>query len=175
MKLITQASGVGLFEDGSRLLVVNRGTSGFYYVRFILALLTLILGANGLGLLFRALSESTESATTGLVLIGIAVGTGIGMRAVNWLIKDYHREMPTVQDAALIFDLENQTLLDDAQTVVAPLNEVTLVRRFQLRSRFRKLVAETDGGRSFLVLRINPVARGIGTIEKEIRQRTSIS
>jgi hypothetical protein len=175
MKLITQASGVGLFEEGSRLVVVDRRLNGHYFAGFVLSILVFILGINGMVQLLLAVGASGQSALLGLILVGLAIVFGSALLLVVRAIKRQNERVPTPQDATLIFDLESQQLLDGAGDVVAPLHKVKLVRRLQLGSAFRKLVAQVDGGTSLVVVRGNPFAGGFSSIEDELRKRTPIS
>lgn len=164
-RVLAQASGVVVAQDGANVVVVDRRLRGLATTVFVLAVLTFITGVQGI--LFAVGAAGTEQAarTVAVVLMGAAVVTGgllaVAIRAV---VTRRRRPLSDYQPVAT-FDLSAGQLRDGTGRTVAPLDQVRLAKRMQLTSSSPKLVAETPGG-TLLLARGNPFAGGLGNLRE---------
>lgn len=168
-RLLASGSGVGIYEQGERLLVVDRRTGSLYVAAFVLALLAFVAAVNGV--IQMALSPRGEgSLGLGLVMLSVGGLAAVPLYAVVDRIKRRHRQGPTAARTVAVFDLAAGELRDGAGRALAPLGQVRLRRRMQLGSSSPKLVAEW-GGERLLLARGNPFAGGIAELEDALRRR----
>lgn len=165
--LIAEASGVALYQQARRLLIVDRGTASLYTLGFVLAIVAFILGINGVVQLVLA-TGGGGIAWLGVVFTAVAAVGGWGLSRILARVAR-QRERPVAElRLVAIFDLEGGQLCDPSGRPLAPLASVRVGRQFQLASSSPALTATWPGGKVILA-RGNPFAGGIGPLEDAFR------
>ena len=153
-RILCQSAGWVLFEHGRRLVFADRGTSYRRVLLFVLALLAVIAGCNGLVWLMAGM-RSGEISRLGTGLIGTAAVAGL---VGWWLWEADKRERATLpaRDAWIaVVDLDARTFETPGGELLAPLTEVRFAPALQLASSSRALAATWPGG-SMVVYRGSP-------------------
>lgn len=151
-----ESAGWVLFSDGPRLVFANRRTAYQRVLVFVLALITLIAGANAVVWLMRGL-RSSEISILGAALTAVAVLAGFGASKV-WATEKRDRQViPGRETWVAVLDLETQTLESPRGETLAPLSSVDFASVLQLGSSSRALAARWPEG-SLVVYRGNPFA-----------------
>ena len=166
MERLTEASGVGIYSEGDRVLVVDLGTVQLYTTIFVLGLVTLICGANGAMMLAGLFGEG--QVVVGLVLVALSALSGLGIHKLVKLIRA-RRSHPEDRVPIVILDLATQQLCASDGRPMAPLSEVRQQRKVQIGSSSRKLVLFGPMG-TVLVARGNPFAGGLGNLDGVLAQ-----
>ena len=155
-QILCQSAGWVLFADGQRLVFADRGTSYRRVLLFVLALLTVIAGCNGIVWLVAGM-RSGETSRLGIVLIAAAGLAGLGAWRV-WAAEQRDRIVIPLQDTwVAVVDLENRTLEAPSGESLAPLSDVRFAPVMQLGSSSRALAASWHGD-SMVVYRGSPLA-----------------
>ena len=161
MKQLGWGSGVKIYEDGNRLLVLDTGASSLAVVVFVCGLLTLVAGGMGVVLLF-----SHPKLGGGFLAAAGCTGALLGL-TIWGFIRRWRRPPEQLRRVALI-DLEARTLRDPEGRALAPLDRVRFERTFQVLSSTPALAAIYPGGKLILA-RGNVFAGMLGTLEPALR------
>lgn len=154
VQVLDETGGFVLFRDGQRLVFVDRGTRWTVWARFVLGLITAILGINGI--VQVALAPSGRGVLgAGLGLVAVAGLTGFAFSRVHQHAKRENAKTRTEYRPRLVVDLEHQVLVDASGQSLAPLTQVSFRKAFQVTSSARALECRWPGGRM-------TVARGGG-------------
>lgn len=158
-EILCDSAGWVLFSDGQRLVFADLGTSYLRVLLFVLALISLITGVNGIVWLVAGM-RSGQISMLGTALLAAAVFTGLGAWW-TWTVEKRGRAVIPPRDAwVAVLDLEAQTLETPAGELLAPLSDVRFAPVMQLASSSRALAAEWPGG-TRVVYRGNPFAGSI--------------
>jgi hypothetical protein len=169
MRLLAESAGYVLLEDQSKLHFATRATNAGAVAVFVLALVTSILGINGVVqlVLWHA---GHGSAIAAAVLLGVAAVSALCLwRARRWLRVCRARPVEGLGRIATV-DFECQALLDPTGRVLAPLSEVRFQLVMQMASSSRALAACWNGGQ-IVVARGSPFAGSVALIREALRQR----
>ena len=154
--ILCESAGWVLFSQGPRLVFANRGTSYRRVLLFVLALLTLIFGVNGI-VWFVVGIRSGEISMLGIGLTAVAVLAAFGASRV-WAADERERPAIPGEDAwVAVIDLETQVLESPTGESLAPLSSVRFVPVMQLGSSSRAVAAKWPGG-SLVIYRGHPFA-----------------
>lgn len=154
--ILCESAGWVLFSDGLRLVFADRGTSYRRVLVFVLALLTVIGGANGIVWLVAGI-RSGETSLLGIELLAVAGLSALGASRV-WAAEKRDQELvPGEETWVAVLDLDSQTLEDPEGEPLAPLSSVRFAPVMQFGSSSRALAAKWPGG-SRVVYRGSPFA-----------------
>jgi hypothetical protein len=159
-ELLAKASGYAIYKQNDRLYFTNLGTAWIYTTRFVLGLLTFILGVNGIIQLVLSLTGSSGILLLGIILTGIALLLFFLFRYINGLLKQKNDRSLTDQDILCMIDLKDSTLLDASGNVLAELDQVTMCKKMQITSSSPALELNCAGN-AITIINGNPVAGGI--------------
>lgn len=169
MTKIASASGTIIFEDGARLYLAKTPGSWTSTFIFVVGLLSVIMLVNGALQLFVMQSDN-GSSTVGLGLL--AIGTFLAFSC--WRVILYHRRnrlKPIDQlEKVAVIDFHQALLLNAEQQVLAPLQQVRLVRKMQISSSSPELFLTWPQG-SLSIAQGNPFSGGVRSIEEVLVAR----
>lgn len=164
---LAESSGTIIYENENKLFITKKPaqwTSTFLFVAGLLAFIPLV---NGLLQLFVSDMKIPDAPNLGLILLGI----GAFFSLIFWRVIVYRKKINATPFDELrsicIIDLTSNNLLDGKQNILAPLNEVHLVRKMQFTSSSPELLLKWDKHTLSLV-QGNPFSGGIGAIEKAL-------
>jgi hypothetical protein len=164
-RILAEVGGLVVAEQGSLVLVVDRGTGPWATVAFVLGVLALVFG--GFGAVTLALAASDGAAVPWwlsaiFVLVGIAfAGAAFG---VIGRIRGAKARPLTGYRPVAIFDRARRVFVDADGAVVAPLDQVRFESRTQVTSSSPMLVVVTPTGARTLK-RGNPFNGGLGNLD----------
>lgn len=163
-----ESAGWLLFSDGTRLVFANRGTSYRRVLMFVLALLTLIFGVNGI--LWLAVEiRSGEISRLGAVLVAVAGLLAFGVSRIWGIEKRDQKVIPGEDTWVAVLALETRTLESPGGGVLAPLASVRFEPVMQFGSSSRALAASWPGGRT-VVYRGHPFASSFRAALEALRR-----
>jgi len=168
--IIVETAGCVAYEEGGRLHLAERSTGGRLVGAFVVGLLTLVLGANGVVQLALSLSRGGGSLVLGLVLLGLAA---LLVPVLVLLVRSYRRARGAGVAALrplLTIDLARGVLMAGTGQDLCPLGVTRTKRAFQLGSSNRALELQWPGG-SVVVARGSPFAGDVGPIEQLLHAR----
>ncbi len=158
-EILSESAGSVLFSAGPKLVFANRGTSYRRVLLFVLALLTLIFGVNGIVWLVVGI-RSGETPMLGILLAAVAALAAFGASRV-WAADQQERTVIPGRDTwVAVLDLETRALESPAGEPLAPLSSVRFAPVMQLGSSSRALAAKWPDG-SLVVYRGHPFAGSI--------------
>jgi hypothetical protein len=163
MNRIATCGGYELYEDGPRLVFVERPTGGIDIALFVVGLLTLITGVNGV-------VWAVQLATPALVLLPIALVFG-GIFALLWRWRRSTKQRPPGDlPALLILDRAQNAVCNGSGQPIAPLQGAVVREAFQLASSSKQLELACSAG-TFSIARGSPFSGSIHDIADALRQR----
>lgn len=174
MTKLAAASGVIIYEDGSRLYISKTPASWTATFLFVTGLLAFILLGNGVLQLF-VMGEPDGSPRLGIILLIISVFFII----LFWRVWVYRKKASATPFDKLVniavVDFESNNLLNGQQQILTPLHQAYLRRKMQLGSSSPELIIEWSQG-SLSLVKGNPFSGGVSVIEnillsKGIRKR----
>ena len=152
--ILCESAGWVLFSDGARLVFADRGTSHRHVLVFVLGLLTVIAGINGIFWLVAGI-RSGETHVLGIVLVCVALLSAFGASRV-WAAEKRDRVLvPEERTWVAVINLEAQELETPEGESLAPLSSVRFEPVMQLASSSRALSAKWPEG-SMVVYRGSP-------------------
>ena len=154
--ILCESAGWVLFSDGQRLVFADRGTSYLTVLVFVLALITVIAGGNGIVWLVAGI-RSGEASRLGFVLLVVAGLAGLGAWKIRAADKQRQTEIPAQSTWVAVIDLESRVLATPAGEALAPMTNVRFAPVMQLASSSRALAAQWPEG-SLVVYRGSPFA-----------------
>lgn len=154
--ILCESAGWVLFSDGPRLVFADRGTSYRRVLLFVLGLIAVITGGNGVVWLVLG-GRSGEISTLGVVLTAVAAVAVWGALRVRAAEKREGEVIPGRDTWKAVLDLEKQTLESPQGETLSSLSEVRFMPVMQLASSSKALAARWPGG-SRVVYRGNPFA-----------------
>jgi hypothetical protein len=161
------SSGVALRQHGQNVRFVELDTGWIPVTTFVLLLLTLVLGVNGIAQLWLGVTGDGQLSILGVVMLLVAVGFGYGALRCVRLRRKRERLPSSVLRSLAELDRQAGVLRDGAGRVLAPLARIHFEKRFQLGSSSRRLVVCWPEGQRDLV-NGNPFAGGLWAIESEL-------
>lgn len=154
VQVLDETGGFVLYREDQRLVFVDRGTRWTVWTRFVLGLITGIVGINAVVQL--ALIPSGQGVlVAGLILGFVAAATGFAFSRVHRHAKREASKPLSEFTPLLVVDLAQQALVDRSGQVLAPLAGASFHKVFQVTSSARALECRWPGGRM-------TVARGGG-------------
>lgn len=155
-QILCETAGWVLFSDGLRLVFADRRTAYRRVIMFVLSLLTVVFGANGV-IWWVVGIQSGELSKLGAILIGVAALCSLSVSQL-WATEQRERAVIPARGAwVAVFDLENQTLENPEGEILTPLAEVRCVPVLQAGSSSRALAAQWPGN-SLVIYRGHPFA-----------------
>ncbi len=158
-RVLADTGGLLVTDDGRRVLVIDRRTSGWTTCAFVLAVITLVVG--GFGAL--AVIADTPSRATGAIFLAVgllfAVLTALVVRKIR-----QRRRQPLNQCRPVAVIDRKLGLFSYRGGALVQLDQVRFARKLQLGSSSPKLVALTPGG-TLVLKRGNPFDGGIGNVD----------
>lgn len=166
IKLAT-SSGTVIYENQNKLYITKKPAQWTSTFLFVTGLIAFILLANGLLQLFVFEMKLADAPNLGIIL----TATGVLFSLIFWRVLVYRKKVNAKPVNELkcicIVDLNNKTLLDDQQNIMAPLNQVILTRKMQITSSSKQLVLQWNKNTLTLV-EGNPFAGGIEAVEQAL-------
>ena len=164
IKLAT-SSGTVIYENQNKLYITKKPAQWTSTFLFVTGLIAFILLANGLLQLFVFEMKLADAPNLGIIL----TATGVLFSLIFWRVLVYRKKVNAKPVNELkcicIVDLNNKTLLDDQQNIMAPLNQVILTRKMQITSSSKQLVLQWNKNTLTLV-EGNPFSGGIAAVEE---------
>lgn len=164
IKLAT-SSGTVIYEDQNKLYITKKPAQWTSTFLFVTGLLAFILLANGVLQLFVFEMKIPDAPNLGLILFGL----GVLFAFIFWRVVVYRKKVNAKPVDELkcicIIDLNNNTLLDEKQNILAPLNQVQLSRKMQLTSSSKQLVLQWNKN-TLNIVEGNPFSGGIAAVEE---------
>ncbi len=170
LTILTEAAGHVLYEDGHRLVFVNRGTGWTFWLRFVLGLVTFIVGANGVAQLVLG-SMGKGFVLAGVILLFVAGLGGAGFVAVHSWVKTQAKRPLTDFPPVVVIDRQTHWLLGPGGEQLAPLNTVVFSPEFQFTSSAPALAACWPGGKRIVHRGGAMGLSGIGGAQDALRAR----
>jgi hypothetical protein len=161
---IATCNGYEVIEDGPRLYFIDRATNGFTIALFVLGLITLIAGLNGV--VWAVSRQLLLSA----ILLGVA---GVFGSIFVLVLRARRRRASRAWNelGALAFiDRQTGVAHDGGGQAVAPLGHVTFAPVFQLGSSSKALALKHPGG-SIVIARGSPFGGSIDHFTDVLRAR----
>ncbi len=149
MQVLDDTGGFVVCRDGNRIVFINRGTRWTIWMRFVLALVAVILGINGIAQL--ALSFSGQ----GILLLGVTFTAAGGLAGAGFVGVHRHAKREKAKSLAdypplAVADLDHGVLLGPTGQPLARLQDVSFHTVFQMTSSARALEVRWPGGRRVL-------------------------
>ncbi|MBK8521357.1 MAG: hypothetical protein WAT20_15210 [Ferruginibacter sp.] len=167
MTKLAASSGTVIYEDKNKLYITKKPAQWTSTFLFVTGLLAFILLANGVSQLFVFEMKIPDAPNLRLILFGL----GVLFSLIFWRVLVYRKKVNAKPVNELkcicIIDLNNKTLLDDQQNIMAPLNQVILIRKMQLTSSSKQLALQWNKNTLTLV-EGNPFAGGIEAVEQAL-------
>lgn len=164
---LASSSGTAIYESNNRLYISKipgQWTSTFL---FVAGLLTFILLANGVLMLFVFKTQPTIPQSLGISLTALGVLFAFIFWKVNVYRKKLHAKPVSELTCICIIDLNYNTLLDEQQNTLASLNQVQLSRKMQLTSSSPSLVLQWNKN-AMTIVQGNPFSGGIAAVEQTL-------
>lgn len=165
MEKLVESSGIVIYKAGNKLHISKSSSIGTSTFLFVLALLAIILLANGVLQLTVFKDQLPDSEKLGYILMGI----GIIFFFIFLLVwKQYKKQAARplqLLHSICIVDIENNMLLDSQLKMLAPINEAYITRKMQITSSSPELLLCWNGG-TLSLAKGNPFSGGIASLEK---------
>ena len=160
---LAASSGTVIYENENKLYLVKRPAKWAATFLFVTGLLAFIFLANYF-LRFFVADNSYMSATLSIIFLGL----GILFALIFWMVIAYRKKLKAKPVSELncicIIDLAGNNLYDGEQNLLAPLQEVQLIRKMQFTSSSPELVLKWNKNTLTLV-QGNPFSGGISAVE----------
>lgn len=164
--VLAEQGGLVVVEQGSDIVVIDRGKGPAEVTAFVLGVLTLVfLGFGAVAVLSAVFGG--EAPRFGMIGGAVLVaGVGFAAATVSTLAAIRRRRRRPLQSftPVAVFDRAHRVYRDGTGAVIAPLDEVRFERRMQMTSSSPKLVAVTPAGERILK-RGNPFGGDVGTLD----------
>jgi hypothetical protein len=169
-QVVVETAGCVVVADGTQIHFARRASGPIVVAIFVLALLVLIFGANGVLQLAWWLGGGHGSPQLGALLLTLAVGAAVPL----WLVVQRYRRVRAggvhTLPRLLTVDTSRGMLLDAERRDLAPVDRACSRRTFQLGSSNRALEVCWPGG-SLVIAHGSPFAGDVGPIEEVLRAR----
>lgn len=164
---LAASSGTVIYEEDNKLYITKKPAQWTTTFLFVTGLLAFILLANGLLQLFVFKMQPDTSQTLGIIL----TAAGVLFALIFWSVIAYRKKLNSIPVNELkyicIIDLNNNSLLDGQQNILAPLNQVQLSRKMQLTSSSPSLVLQWNKN-AMTIVQGNPFSGGIAAVEQTL-------
>lgn len=161
---LAASSGTVIYEDQNKLHITKKPAQWTSTFLFVTGLLAFILLANGLLQLFVFEMKLPDAPNLGMILLGL----GILFAFIFWRVLVFRKKVNAKPVSELksicTIDLNNNTLLDGKQNILASLDQVILTRKMQLTSSSKQLVLQWNKN-SLTIVEGNPFSGGIDAVE----------
>ena len=159
-RILADTGGLVVTDDGRRVNVIDRGTSGLATLAFVLGVITVVVGG------FGAVVLAIGTPSRGLGAIFLAVGIVFGVITALVLRTVKSRRSQPLGNCRSVAVLDRKLgLFTVAGGGLLPLNQVRFERKMQMTSSSPKLVAITPQGTKVLK-RGNPFDGSIGNADE---------
>jgi uncharacterized membrane protein YuzA (DUF378 family) len=158
--VLADTGGLLVTDDGRRVLVIDRRTSGLTTSAFVLGAITLVVGGFGV----VAFIAGTPSRATGAIFLVV----GLLFAVLTFLLVNRirrRRNQPLNQCRPVAVIDRKLGLFSCRGGALVQLDQVRFARKFQIGSSSPKLVAETPGG-TLVLKRGNPLDGGVGNVDE---------
>lgn len=164
MKRIATCGGYQLYEEGPRLVFLNRGTGCFGIATYVAGLIGLVTGGNGVVWLVNG---APVPAAVLLVVCAASVCAAVFMWKHS---RSVESAPPSIQSATVVVDREKLVITDGAGRVLGPLEGASFQSVFQAASSSRALELSWRGG-SEVVARGSPFTGSIEAMVAALASR----
>jgi hypothetical protein len=163
---LAASSGTVIYENDNKLYITKKPAQWTTTFLFVTGLLALVFLANNFLRLFVA-DKSHMSPTLNIIFWGLS----ILFIFIFWRVTVYRKKINAKPFNELkcicIIDINNNTLLDEQQNTLAPLEQVILTRKMQLTSSSKQLVLQWNKN-TLTIVEGNPFAGGVSAVEKAL-------
>lgn len=162
---LAESSGTVIYENENKLYITKKRAQWTTTFLFVTGLLAFILLVNGFLQLFVFDMQPHMAPALGIILLAL----GILFALIFWRITAYRKKLNAIPVNELkcicIIDLTANNLLDGQQNLLAPLEDVQLLRKLQFTSSSPELVLKWNKN-ALTVVQGNPFSGGIAAVEK---------
>lgn len=162
---LAESSGTVIYENENKLYITKKPAQWTATLLFVTGLLAFILLVNGFLQLFVFEMQPHIAQPLGIILLAL----GVLFALIFWRITAYRKKLNAIPVNELkcicIIDLTANNLLDGQQNLLAPLEDVQLVRKMQITSSSPQLVLQWNKN-SLTLVEGNPFSGGIAAVEK---------
>lgn len=169
--ILTDVAGHVLYEDGPRLVFVDRKTGWTFWARFVLGLVTVIVGLNGVAQLGMALTDNGGILIFGVIATGVAAVGLFALVTLHRWVKSRARQPISDFRPIVVLDRERNVLMGPEGQTIAALQDVYFAKAFQFTSSAPGLMCRWPGGRAIVS---RGRAMGLGGVDDTVsalRQR----
>lgn len=146
MTILTESAGHVLYEDGPRLVFINRGTGWTFWLRFVFGLVAFIFIMNGIAQVFLGASGQNWAFILAAVFLFFGLAAAAGFVATfRWANKRAARSLSSFEPIVII-DRHHHALLDARGNYLAQLTDVLFTKEFQFTSSAPALACRWPGG-----------------------------
>jgi len=164
---LAASSGTVIYENDNKLYITKKPAQWTSTFLFVTGLLAFILLANGVLQLFVFEMKIPNATNLGIILLAL----GVLFALIFWRVMVYRKKINAKPVNELkcicVIDLTGNNLLDGQQNILAPLNEVQLMRKMQLTSSSKQLVLQWNKN-TLTIVEGNPFSGGISAFEKTL-------
>jgi len=164
---LAESSGTVIYENENKLYITKKPAQWTATFLFATGLLAFIFLSNGVLQLFVFKRQLPGTPNLGIILNAL----GILFALIFWRITAYRKKLNAIPVNELkcfcIIDLAANNLLDGNLNLLAPLEDVQLVRKMQITSSSPQLVIQWNKN-SLTLVEGNPFSGGIAAVEKAL-------
>ena len=163
MTPIARCNNVVLLESGRVSRLVDQGGSWLATARYVMALIAIIIGLNGLG-------NRTMPFDTRIVMLTIAGLCGAAAAWIHGQIRAHAKDSKS-GSTIVTFDFGAGQVRDAAGRALAPIADVRLERTWQLTSSSRALSLRHVSSGRIILARGNPFGDSVDALEDALVAR----
>lgn len=164
---LAESSGTVIYEKENKLYITKKPSQWIATFLFVTGLLAFILMIDGLLQLFVFEKKPSVTPTLGIILISL----GSLFALIFWRVMVYRKKLNAKPAHELkficIIDLSANNLLDGQQNMLAPLEDVSMLRKMQFTSSSPELILKWNNN-TLTVVQGNPFSGGITAVEKAL-------
>ena len=159
-QILADTGGLAVTDDGRRVLVIDRRTSGLSTLAFVLGVFTAVVGGFGAVALVTGIPSRGPAAAFLVAGLLFAAVTFAVLRTIR------NRRARPLRECRPVAVLDRElSVFSVAGGAPLPMDQVRFERRMQIASSSPKLVAVTPDG-TVVLKRGNPFDGGIGRADK---------
>jgi hypothetical protein len=159
-RTLADTGGLVVTDDGRRVLVLDRGTGALTVLAFVFAVVAVVVAGFG--------AFALVAGVPSMVLGGVFLAVGFIVATATYAVvrKIRRRRGRPLHECRPVAVIDRKLgLFSYGGGAVVPLDQVRFVRKLQIGSSSRKLVALTPGG-THVLKRGNPFDGGIGDVDE---------
>jgi len=162
-KKLAQASGCVIFEESNKIYVVEQSRKWIATFRYVLILVTFIIGANGIYSLISGWMNHRSLPLFGIIFASVALFLGFILFLIHRMKVKADNLSPDELNVFCILDTDRGNLLGPQNTFLAPLSAVSFTKIFSFTSSSPDLALSWPGGK-IVIAKGNFFAGGIRPI-----------